>query len=357
MNDLEITLQDYQIVLSDDLHGLAQWLRSAAYSQYYVLADDNTQRYCWPLLQEACADIALQLITIPEGEDHKNLATCEIIWSKLLDLQADRTSLIINLGGGVVGDMGGFAASTFKRGIDFIQVPTTVLSQVDASIGGKLGVDFKYGKNLIGLFRNPRRVHLSASFHRTLSDRQYLNGFAEIFKHAIIGSGELWDRYRNTANLRELDQLALLKDALLIKKEIVDLDPFEHGMRKALNFGHTIGHALEAWSIEHSKDPMLHGEAIAAGMLMESFLSVEKSGLPGTILQEIIAVLTRHYPLRTIPAGIEPLLWQYMQYDKKNEKGHVLAVLIENIGKPRWNMRLHRKDLNEAVSFYKNLQS
>lgn len=361
MHSHKIHLADYTIVLSDGLEDLARWLSGQPDRQFFVIADANTEKYCLPLLENALraieAGLQWEVIPVPEGEAHKNLQTCSDIWSALLDHQADREALVINLGGGVVGDMGGFAASCYKRGIEFINVPTTVLSQVDASIGGKLGIDFRFGKNLIGLFRNPKRVHVSTVFHKTLSDRQYLNGFAEIFKHALIGNRKMWERYAATEDLRGLDQLELLNEALMVKKHIVEADPLEKAQRKALNFGHTIGHAIEAWSIEHSDSPLLHGEAVAAGMIAESYLSGTKTGLPAADVNTVSEILARHYPMAELPGDTEAtaeVLWQYMKYDKKNVRNRVMAALVPEIGAARWNIELNRSDLCDAIDHYKS---
>lgn len=357
MNDLSIQLHDYDIVLSDDLTGLSHWLSEQEYSQYFVLTDTNTEMYCLPLLMEATSQIDWKSITVPEGEEHKNLETCSFIWREMLAQHADRSTLMVNLGGGVIGDMGGFAASCFKRGIDFINIPTTVLSQVDASIGGKLGVDFDYGKNLIGMFKNPKRVHISTCFHQSLDPRQYMNGLAEVFKHAIIGSPELWQLYKQAADLAGGDQRELLRDALLVKKVIAEKDPFEHAERKALNFGHTIGHAVEAYSLEHDEDPLLHGEAVAIGMIAETFLSTRKCGLPEPVMLEINEVLLRHYPVYPIRNEQLDMIWSFMQYDKKNIGSKVMASMIEDIGKPVWNIELTKEDVLEALAYYQRVTS
>jgi 3-dehydroquinate synthase len=355
----EIKLHDYSIILSEDLDGLVTWLAGESHRQIFTITDENTHRHCLPLLEAACEEAGLtrelNTIVIPEGEEHKNLSTCELIWQRMLEKHVDRHALVLNLGGGVVGDMGGFAASCFKRGVGFANIPTTVLAQVDASIGGKTGVDFNYGKNLIGLFRNPRLVYVSTVFHRTLSDRQYLNGFAEIFKHALIGSRPQWECYKDADDLRSLDQVTLLRDALMVKKQIVEEDPYEGARRKSLNFGHTIGHAIEAWSIAHTDRPLLHGEAIAAGMIAESYLSAVKLGLGDYALKEISRVLMKHYPPVDFPGGTEDLIWQYMQYDKKNIREKVMAALIMAIGEARWDIEISREDLNTAMAYYKNL--
>jgi len=351
MKDLNIALDDYNIVLSEDLKGLNQWLSGQNYSSYFVLVDENTHQHCLPEFEKACT-IHFRIILIKSGEEFKNLSTCEDIWLDLLNDHADRNALFINLGGGVIGDMGGFAASCYKRGIHFMNIPTTVLSQVDASIGGKLGVDFKYGKNLIGLFNNPQRVHISTLFHKSLSDRQYNNGFAEIFKHALIKSPEQWKYYRSVTSLRSAGTIGNLKDSLLVKKRIVEEDPFEQGIRKALNFGHTIGHAVEALSLESGENALLHGEAVAIGMILEGYLSHYKLGLEIGTVHEIARLMFRHYPKYELDSGCQDDLWRFMAYDKKNIKDKVMAALIESVGRPVLDVELHKEDLLLAIDYY-----
>ena len=191
----KISLSDYDIIFDDSLQSLAHFLSKNKYTSCFVLVDENTKQHCLPILQNVLQDVIV--IETQSGEINKNLSTCEHIWQQLIQHNADRKALFINLGGGVIGDMGGFAASCYKRGIDFINIPTTLLSQVDSSIGGKLGIDFKYGKNLIGLFRNPKAVLISSQFFKTLPQRQFINGWAEIFKHALIQDKNQWEKYSN----------------------------------------------------------------------------------------------------------------------------------------------------------------
>ncbi|MCP4120829.1 MAG: 3-dehydroquinate synthase [Bacteroidetes bacterium] len=351
MKDLNISLDDYNIVVSEDLEGLNTWLSEQQYSSYLVLIDENTKQHCLPAFEKACA-IRFRPILIKSGEAFKNLATCEAIWSELLDSHTDRNALMINLGGGVIGDMGGFAASCYKRGISFMNIPTTVLSQVDASIGGKLGIDYKFAKNLIGLFGNPKRVHISTLFHNSLSDRQYNNGFAEIFKHALIESPEQWEYYKGVKSLRSAGSIKNLQRSLMIKKRIVEQDPFEKGIRKALNFGHTIGHAIEALSIEKGEEELLHGEAVAIGMVLEAYLSHYKLGLEISVVHDIADLVFRHYQPYHLDSGTEDDLWRYMAFDKKNVKDKVMAVLIESVGRPVLDIELHKEDLSLAIDYY-----
>ncbi|MEZ5007630.1 MAG: 3-dehydroquinate synthase [Chitinophagales bacterium] len=351
----QVTLHDYSITVEENLSDLKNWIDEQQYSQFIILVDENTKKDCWPIFKAQCHLDEVQLIEIKSGEVNKNIDTCQNIWKQLLDLKVDRNALFINLGGGVIGDMGGFAASCYKRGIDFVNVPTTVLAQVDASIGGKLGIDFQYGKNLIGLFKNPKRIHISKAFHQTLSNQQYNNGFAEIYKHALIGDKVQWEMLRAVEDLRQLEMDKVLYDSLLIKKRIVEEDPFEKGIRKALNFGHTIGHAIETYSLEHDETPLLHGEAIVIGMIMEAFLSVEKVGLSKNELKEIINVLRSKYIDYQIDSNILGEAWQYMLLDKKNDRAKVMSALISSIGTPVINVELSQGDLKNALEFYSNL--
>lgn len=351
-----ITLSDYEIVFDEDLSFLSEFFLAKNYSQIIILADDNTARDCYPVLIKYLPQLVdAPLIITPSGEMNKNLSSCEEIWAKMLQSHADRKSVVVNLGGGVIGDMGGFVAACYKRGIGFIQLPTTVLSQVDSSIGGKLGVDFRYGKNLIGVFKNPDLVLVSTIWLKTLEHRQVVNGFAEIFKHALIQSPTQWD------NLSQIEQIPpaqfhdILFDSLLVKKAVVEADPFEKGWRKILNFGHTIGHAIEAYSLENDQYPLLHGEAIAVGMLMEAYIGTVTSGFPQSSLEEMEAVLLRFYTHYAIPEGIEEILWQSMLLDKKNDKAKVLSVVLKAIGEPDIDVEMTKELLSKAINYYQSL--
>ena len=260
-----IQLQDYSIHIGDLSKPLLDYFKANQISKIFVIVDENTKMHCLPLLSfEGMPDY--QLISIQAGEHHKNITTCNEIWEKLISADADRQSIVLNLGGGVIGDMGGFCAATFKRGIRFLQIPTTLLSQVDASVGGKLGIDFKEVKNAVGLFQNPEAVIIQPNFLQTLSYRELRSGFAEVIKHALIEDENQWKKLQNTVDLKAIDFQELIHHSVLIKKLIVEEDPFELGIRKKLNFGHTIGHAIESFYL-NSDDPLLHGEAIAWGMV------------------------------------------------------------------------------------------
>lgn len=347
-----IELSDYEIIFDDSLQAVSHFLNSNSYSAVGVIVDENTQQHCLPVLQDCISNFII--IQTQSGEENKNLTTCENIWQQLIQNNFDRKSLIINLGGGVIGDMGGFAASCYKRGIDFINIPTTLLSQVDSSIGGKLGIDFKYGKNLIGLFKNPKCVFISSLFFKSLPQRQFINGWAEIFKHALIQNKAQWDLYRNL-DILNTDMNAIVYPSLLIKKAVVKTDPYEKGLRKILNFGHTIGHAIEAYSLEHEENSLLHGEAIAIGMICEAYLSTKKCGLTDAELQGIQNVLLRHFPKHDITSFDMEKILISMSMDKKNEGATIMAALLSKIGNSEYDIPLNKAEIIDSINYYNQL--
>jgi 3-dehydroquinate synthase len=352
----KIKLDDYEIVFDEELSFLSEFLNHKKYSEIVILADSNTAECCYPkLIQKLPFLASAPLIVTPAGEANKNLSACEEIWAKMLQINADRKSVILNLGGGVIGDMGGFVAACYKRGIDFIQIPTTVLSQVDSSIGGKLGVDFRYGKNLIGVFKNPALVIMSTIWFDTLGQRQVVNGFAEIYKHALIQSPQQWEALSKDLTIPPITFYEILHDSLLVKKSVVEEDPFEKGWRKILNFGHTIGHAVEAYSLENDQEPLLHGEAIAAGMLMEGYIGTITSGFSTDNLQQLEKVFLAQYGHYFIPKGIEDALWNSMKLDKKNSGAKVMSVVLKSIGEPDIDVEITQDLLHKALFYYRTL--
>jgi 3-dehydroquinate synthase len=346
-----IQLADYYIRIGAIKSSLSTFLKQNVFSKIIVLTDENTQKYCLPLLKNALP-IDYQTIMIPAGEPHKNLDTCQIIWNSLFEAGADRKSLLINLGGGVIGDMGGFCASTFKRGMPFLQIPTTLLSQVDASIGGKLGIDFGNVKNSIGMFGNPKTVLIDPNFLQTLPTREIRSGFAELFKHALIHNAkfsiqDLLNAYhQNQSNLA-----AIIGDSLLVKKHFVENDPFEKGIRKALNFGHTIGHAVESAALE-THEPLLHGEAIAIGMICEAYLSYQMTRLPDADLDLIVNTFTKIYPKIDLQHFDYQQLIELMQQDKKNDGNAINFTLLKKIGSASINHVANEEQIIESLEFY-----
>lgn len=352
----KLSLVDYQIVFDDSLQILDDFMAEKQYSSVMILVDEHTEAHCLPLLQQQSKFAAqAKVISVPSGEQHKTLDTCQEIWAAMLHSMADRKSVLINLGGGVIGDMGGFAAACYKRGIDFIQIPTTVLAQVDSSIGGKLGVDFKYGKNLIGVFKNPALVLISNQWLATLPQRQIVNGYAEIFKHALIKDAYQWNQLKAYKQLPLNDLSNILQASLEVKRAVVETDPFERGLRKILNFGHTIGHAVEARSLENDTSPLLHGEAVAIGMIMEGFISHHVCGLEKEAMDEMSAVLLRHFPPYRMHPDMADELWPLMALDKKNEGRRILAVGLKAMGHAIWDVEITPDLLRAAVHHYTSL--
>ena len=349
-----IPVQDYAIYLGDIFPALNDFLAKKATSALVIIVDENTERCCLPLLQSKLDRQDFTLIRIPAGEIHKTIQTCQLIWQQMMDNGINRNALCINLGGGVIGDMGGFSASTYKRGIDFIQIPTTLLSQVDASIGGKLGIDFNHVKNSVGVFRNPQGVFISPTFLKTLSKEEIRSGFAEIIKHSLIDNLAQWERIQQIKDLDAIDWLDFLAPSLQIKKRIVEIDPFEKGLRKALNFGHTIGHAVESQYLT-SKQPLLHGEAVAVGMICESYISHHISGLPLADLEVITDFLIGLYGKYRLLKKDYPAMIQLMRKDKKNEQDEINFTLLTTPGTALVNQTCEVSLIKESLDFYRNI--
>jgi 3-dehydroquinate synthase len=329
---------------------LEEFFSSHQYSKIGILVDENTLRDCYPIIEPVLPDHTI--FQIQSGEQFKTLSTCERIWDRLTEEAFDRHSLFINLGGGVIGDMGGFCASTFKRGMNFVNIPTTLLSQVDASIGGKLGIDYGDFKNHIGLFADPLFVVIDDRFLATLPEPEVLSGYAEILKHGLIADELHWEQLAGS-EFPAPDWKSIIIRSLEIKSKIVLEDPFESGLRKVLNFGHTLGHAVESHFLgkEH---PLLHGEAIAVGMIMETFLSSELCGLPDKHKEAIINYLIGLYGHHPVGKNSYSDIFSRTLQDKKNRDHQVTAILLEHIGKPAEKI-LSKGDIIKAIEFYDNL--
>ncbi|MFZ4426854.1 MAG: 3-dehydroquinate synthase [Saprospiraceae bacterium] len=352
----KITLQTYSIFQGDCREALEEILAGTNYASIFILCDENTYACCFPLIKVLKALRDARPIVITPGEIHKNLDTCRQIWEALIKGRAERNSLLINLGGGVIGDMGGFCAATFKRGMPFIQIPTTLLAQVDASIGGKLGIDFGQVKNSIGIFSNPMAVVVDPQFLNTLSRRELRSGFAEIIKHALIADAGQWAAIKHLTSLDNLDWMAYIRPSLEIKRRVVEADPLEHGPRKSLNFGHTIGHAIEGHLLQGNA-PLLHGEAIAAGMICESFLSW-KAGLLSMEdrdgISEFLRAVYAPQPLRD--TDFEAFL-RLTRNDKKNEGGNINFSLIGPPGSAHIDQYPDKDAILESLAWYNKLVS
>jgi len=314
-----------------------------------VLVDENTGRDCYPLIQTHLPEH--QCFEITAGEIHKNLDTCQMVWQKMTDLNFDRKGIMLNLGGGVIGDMGGFIAGTYKRGIDFIQIPTTLLSQVDASVGSKLGIDFNGYKNHIGLFQNPVGVYIDPAFLKSLSDRELRSGFAEVIKHHLIADKGAWQKLKVQKDSKQWDFAELIDHSVKIKAGIVEQDPFEQGARKALNFGHTIGHGIESHFLETDK-PLLHGEAIAIGMLTESFIAFQRGLLTEEEFLEIENYLQAVYQAYPFSSTHFDAIYKRCLNDKKNINQQIMCTLLEGIGKFLVNQAIQREEVLAALAYY-----
>lgn len=349
-----LPLLDYNIYIGTDIwDALNGLMKEAAPSQIAVLVDENTKELCLPIFKEK-TNFDYTIIEIPSGELHKTLDTCQQIWSEMMGLKMNRNALLINLGGGVIGDMGGFCASTFKRGMSFVQMPTTLLSQVDASIGGKLGIDFMDVKNSIGVFNNPQAVFVNPELLETLSARELRSGYAEMIKHSLIANAGDWKKLLEVSDLAHIKWDNLLLSSLRIKQNIVEQDPFEQGIRKALNFGHTIGHAIESHFL-HTKERLLHGEAIAAGMICESYLSYLKSGLSKVELDEVTTYLLQIYGKCSISDSAYPELLAIMRQDKKNVSTEINVTLLNKIGTCQVNQIGTPEEIIKCLDYYNNL--
>ena len=291
------------------------------YSQVAILVDENTKRDCLSKLPQIENTL---IIEIKSGEEYKNISTCNFIWEQLTINNFDRNALLINLGGGVIGDIGGFCAATYKRGLEFIHIPTTLLAMVDASVGGKLGIDFKGFKNQIGLFNNPKAVLISSVFLETLAESELKSGFAEVVKHALISDNSLWLKLKNTS-FTDLDWEDIIDTSIQIKNKIVLADPFEKGERKKLNFGHTFGHAIESYYLEKGT-PISHGEAVFMGMILETKIS----DLSESDKNEIKNYVLSNFALPYTPK--KSSLHKFLINDKKNQDGKINFTLLNGIG-------------------------
>jgi 3-dehydroquinate synthase len=363
-----ISVGPYNIYLGNPFDELDNFLSASKYSDssVFVLVDENTKKYCLPELKKNISHFQrIKIISIKSGEKNKNIRTCQHIWNELLKQNADRKSLLLNLGGGVISDIGGFCASTFKRGIDFINIPTTLLAQADASIGGKTGFDFAGLKNQIGTFAFPKAIFVFTSFLRTLSKRQLLSGFAEMIKMALIADKNYWKKLSQVninslsseiirTDFRNLSEVEpLLEHCIKLKNEIVSKDPFEKGSRKILNFGHTIGHAFESISLK-TKNPLLHGEAVAMGMICEAYLSHKYCGLSGKELDEIVSCLYSIFNKKHINTSTKNLISK-MKRDKKNTNEKINFTLLSTIGKAKLNNFCTEEIIKESILFYNGL--
>jgi 3-dehydroquinate synthase len=356
MTEISVPL-NAQIVYGEIVFSrLNDLIKGDRFSSLFILADENSMNYCMPeLVSKVPKLLEAEVIEIESGEASKNIETCTQVWMALSELGADRNSLLINLGGGVITDMGGFIASAFKRGITFVNIPTTLLAQVDASLGGKTGIDLGVLKNEIGFFAEPMQVFIYTGFLNTLDPREYLSGIAEILKHGLVADREYWKRcveadLQVTSTIEEF-----IRDSVKIKSGIVLRDPKESGERKKLNFGHTIGHALESLFLERGESSLLHGEAVAIGMLCEAYISVKLCGMSEDCLNEIKENILWYFSFQELNAMDDHRILELMLHDKKNRNGEIRMTLLQDIGDAVFDQKVTADLILESLNFYRSL--
>ena len=325
-------------------------------SKIFILVDTNTHEHCLPgFLPKISTATTIEIIEIEAGEPFKNLDTCLGVWQTMSDLEGDRKSLMINLGGGVVTDLGGFVASTFKRGINYINVPTTLLAMVDASVGGKTGVDLGNLKNQIGVISNAEMVIVDSDYLATLPSEEMRSGLAEILKHGLIADEAYWEKVGNLSELTLNDLDDIIRVSVGIKAKVVAEDPYENGLRKTLNYGHTLGHAIESYCLTHTqKKTLLHGEAVALGIILATYISKELKDFPSEKLDSITKRIVELYGKVEFSKNDIDAIIDLMKYDKKNEAGKINFVLLKDIGETEIDCQVPNNIIFDAFEFYKN---
>lgn len=345
-----------RVIISQDIkHDLAQAIAEIEHDRVFVLTDDITQECCLPKVAVLLTKHNATTITIRHDDTNKTLATLADVWTALQRGGATRHSLLVNLGGGMVTDLGGFAASTFKRGIDFINIPTTLLAMVDASVGGKTGINFNGLKNEVGVFNDSKFVLLNTSFLDTLDYENLCSGYGEMLKHGLISNAKMWSELL-AFDLQHPDLTLLQRlvaDSVKVKERIVAQDPFEKGIRKALNLGHTVGHAFEAWALKQQR-PVLHGYAVAYGLVCELYLSAIKTGLPTEVLRQAVNYIKDYYRHLDYTCDDYEEFFALMKHDKKNSAdGGINFTLLDSVGGIRINQTATKEEIFEALDFYR----
>ena len=344
-----------KVVISGNLErDLVSAISECEHDRIFVLTDETTQQLCWPKIKNFKALKDSTPIIIKATDTHKNLDTLSQVWQALSNGGATRHSLMINLGGGMVTDLGGFAASTFKRGIDFINIPTTLLAMVDASVGGKTGINFGGLKNEIGVFSDSRFVIINTQFLNTLDHDNICSGYAEMLKHGLISDERTWAELV-TFNIDnpDLSQLQhMVADSIKVKERIVETDPHEHGIRKALNLGHTMGHAFESFAMRRGT-PILHGYAVAYGLISELYMSARKTAFPTDRMHQTVRFIRENYGTLNITCDDYPTLIELMRHDKKNTSGIINFTLLGNVGDIRINQTANEEEIKEALDFFR----
>ena len=353
-------MKKQKVIIAELLEpALATAIGECEHDRLFVLTDETTHQLCLPLVNMFPLMQQAYIITIGATDQHKNLDSLSHVWEQLQQGGATRHSLLINLGGGMVTDLGGFAASTFKRGINYINIPTTLLSMVDASVGGKTGINFRGLKNEIGVFNNASSVILHTPFLKTLDAENICSGYAEMLKHGLISSeqgGQATGMLSELLNfdLDTIDYLHLsrmLEESVKVKERIVEEDPTEKGIRKALNLGHTVGHAFESLALQRT--PVLHGYAVAWGLVCELYLSCIKTGFPTDKMRQTVSFINEHYGKMAITCDDYPILLELMTHDKKNVGNAINFTLLGGIGDIRINQTATKEEIYESLDFYR----
>ncbi|MBR2777014.1 MAG: 3-dehydroquinate synthase [Prevotella sp.] len=343
-----------KVVIAEQLdESLTEAVEACEHDRVFILADETTERCCLPVVEEFDVLRDARRIVIGATDTHKTLQSLAHVWEELGNGGATRHTLLINIGGGMVTDLGGFAASTFKRGINYINIPTTLLSMVDASVGGKTGINFNGLKNEIGVFNNASTVILDTQFLKTLDAENICSGYAEMLKHGLISNEQMWaELLRFDLEHPDLQQLRrMVADSVAVKERIVTEDPTEKGIRKALNLGHTVGHAFESLAL--TRKPVLHGYAVAWGLICELYLSTLKTGFPTDKMRQTVTFIKEHYGKMPVTCDDYPTLLELMTHDKKNVAGTINFTLLGGIGDIRINQTATKEEICEALDFYR----
>ena len=335
------------ILYKNDIVQLKELISS--HTKTFLLLDENTEKTCLKIINSIDFIKNTIKIVIPSGEQHKNIDTVQLIWSKLVENHADRKSLLINMGGGMVTDIGGFAASCYQRGIDFVNIPTTLLAMIDAGVGGKTGIDFQGLKNQIGVFSQPLAVLILFDFLETLPKRELLSGLAEIIKYGFIVDKGFLDA-KLLDNPAKPIKPAFIKDAIDVKDSITRSDSTEQGVRKILNFGHTVGHALETYLIDNQQE-IRHGESVALGMIPALYLSEKYCNLNHQITLYYKDIYRQNFNRFNLKDVSVDALMEIMRHDKKNEGGEIRFVLIEDLGKPVYDVVVKPEDIVDSINY------
>ena len=343
-----------KVVISGNLtQALTTAVAECEHDRTFILVDETTERCCLPLVSGMDCVEGAQTIVIGATDTHKTLDSLAHVWEELGKGGGTRHSLLINIGGGMVTDLGGFAASTFKRGINYINIPTTLLAMVDASVGGKTGINFRGLKNEIGVFSNASTVILDTTFLKTLDTKNILSGYAEMLKHGLINDEKMWAELINEElRVSHSSFKKMLAESVAVKQRIVTEDPTEQGIRKALNLGHTAGHAFESFALSNNA-PILHGYAVAYGLICELYLSTIKTGFPSEKMHQTVRFIKEHYGKMSITCDDYPTLLELMTHDKKNVAGTINFTLLGGIGDIRINQTATKEDIYEALDFYR----